>query len=55
MKAGLTPDCWVLPDTKIYKFSCILLLELEPKGRIVKVDLRSEGGYERLKEILGGK
>ena len=55
MKAGLTPDCWVLPGTKIYRFSCILLLELEPKGRIVMVDLRREGGYERLKEILGEK
>jgi len=55
MKAGLTPDCWVLPDTKIYRFSCILLLELAPKGRIVMVDLRREGGFERLKEILGEK
>jgi len=52
MKAGLTPDCWVLQGTKIYKFSCILVIELEPKGKIVSVDLREEGGFKRLKEIL---
>ncbi|HIE18634.1 TPA: TIGR00296 family protein [Candidatus Bathyarchaeota archaeon] len=52
MKAGLTPDCWVLQGTKIYKFSCILVIELEPNGRIVSVDLRREGGFKRLKEIL---
>jgi len=52
MKAGLTPDCWVLQGTKIYKFSCILAIELEPKGKVVMVDLRKEGGFKRLKEIL---
>ncbi|MCD6088490.1 TIGR00296 family protein [Candidatus Bathyarchaeota archaeon] len=52
MKAGLTPDCWVLHGTKIYKFSCILLIELEPNGRIVSVDLREENGFKKLKEIL---
>ena len=52
MKAGLTPDCWVLQGTKIYKFSCILVIELEPNGRIVSVDLREEGGFKKLKEIL---
>jgi len=52
MKAGLTPDCWVIQGTKIYKFSCILAMELEPKGEIVVVDLRKEGGFEKLKEMI---
>jgi len=52
MKAGLTPDCWVLRGTRIYKFSCILVMELEPNGEIVSVDLREEGGFEKLKKIL---
>jgi len=51
MKAGLTPDCWVLKETKIYKFSSIIAQELEPKGRIVIVDLREEGGAERLRSL----
>jgi len=53
MKAGLTPDCWVLSGTKIYKFSCILAIELEPDGRIVMVDLREKDGFKKLKELLG--
>jgi len=51
MKAGLSPDYWVLKGTKIYKFSCIIAQELEPKGRIVLVDLREEGGSEKLRKI----
>jgi len=53
MKAGLTPDCWVLKGTKIYKFSCVLAIELEPNGRIVLVDLREKDGFKRLKETIG--
>jgi len=52
MKAGLSPDCWLLEGTKIYKFSCILAIELEPNGRVVTVDLREEGGFQKLKEIM---
>ena len=51
MKAGLTPDCWILEGTKIYRFSCILIMELEPGGRIVTVDLREEDGFKKLKEL----
>ena len=40
MKAGLSPDCWILADTKIYKFSCLIVKELSPKGKIVIEDLR---------------
>ncbi len=51
MKAGLPPDCWVLKDTKIYKFSCIIAQELEPNGRVGIVDLREKGGAEKLKGL----
>lgn len=52
MKAGLPPDCWLLEGTKIYRFSSIIAEELEPKGRVVVVDLRENGGLERLKRLL---
>jgi len=42
IKAGLSPDCWVLEGTKIYKFSCIVAQELTPKGEVVVKDLREE-------------
>lgn len=34
MKAGLSPDCWLLKDTKIYKFQAIIFEEMSPKGEI---------------------
>ena len=52
MKAGLPPDYWLLEGTKIYRFSSIIAEELEPKGRVVVVDLRENGGLERLKRLL---
>ena len=35
MKAGLPPEAWVLPETKIYKFSCIIAKERTPGGEVV--------------------
>jgi uncharacterized protein (TIGR00296 family) len=35
MKAGLSPDVWLLKDTKIYKFRAIIFEETTPKGEIV--------------------
>jgi hypothetical protein len=40
MKAGLTPDCWMLKETKIYKFSCIIAQEITPNGEIELIDMR---------------
>lgn len=40
MKAGLPPDSWLLKDTKIYKFSCIIAHEISPKGEIEVIDMR---------------
>ena len=34
MKAGLSPDAWLLKDTKIYKFQAIIFEEASPKGKI---------------------
>jgi len=34
MKAGLSPDCWLLKGTKIYKFRAIIFEEMSPKGAI---------------------
>lgn len=34
MKAGLSPDSWLLKDTKIYKFRAIIFEEVSPKGEI---------------------
>ena len=34
MKAGLSPDSWLLKDTKIYRFQAIIFEEASPKGQI---------------------
>lgn len=41
MKAGLTADCWLDEDTKIYKFSGIVFTEVKPKGEIKERTLTS--------------
>lgn len=39
MKAGLTPDSWLLDGTKIYKFQAIIFEETAPKGPIKREKL----------------
>jgi conserved hypothetical protein TIGR00296 len=39
LKAGLTPDAWLLKGTKVYIFQAEIFAELEPKGRIIKRNL----------------
>jgi len=41
MKAGLPPDSWLLKDTRIYRFSCIIAHEISPKGEIEVIDMRN--------------
>ncbi|RLJ08490.1 MAG: TIGR00296 family protein [Candidatus Aenigmatarchaeota archaeon] len=36
MKAGLTPDAWLDPETKVYKFQAEIFKEAEPKGEVVR-------------------
>ena len=39
MKAGLTPDSWLLDGTKIYKFQALIYEETSPKGPIKREKL----------------
>ncbi|MEM3383741.1 MAG: TIGR00296 family protein [Nitrososphaerales archaeon] len=39
MKAGASPDAWLLPNVKIYKFQAIIFEELEPNGKVVRKKL----------------
>ena len=42
LKAGLSPDSWLLKGTKIYTFSCVIAEESKPNGDIVITDMRQE-------------
>jgi uncharacterized protein len=37
-KGGTTPDAWVLPGTKLYKFQAQVFVESEPRGRVVRLE-----------------
>ena len=39
MKAGLYPDAWLDPDTRIYRFQAVVFEEEEPRGRVKRVEL----------------
>ncbi len=39
MKAGLPSEAWVLPGTKIYRFSSIIFKELTPGGKVERLNL----------------
>lgn len=36
VKAGLMPDAWLEPDTRVYKFQSEIWTEIEPKGSVVR-------------------
>ena len=36
VKAGLSPDCWLRPDCKFYKFQGQIFTEVEPYGEVVE-------------------
>jgi uncharacterized protein len=36
-KGGTTPDAWVLPGTKLYKFQAQVYAESEPRGKVVRL------------------
>jgi uncharacterized protein (TIGR00296 family) len=46
MKARLPPDAWLLKETNIYKFSCIIVKEIQPHGPIKVIDMRISEKYE---------
>lgn len=41
MKAGLPPDCWLMEETEVYRFEGQIFKEVEPRGEVVEVDLKS--------------
>ncbi|MCS7118433.1 MAG: TIGR00296 family protein [Archaeoglobaceae archaeon] len=40
LKAGLPPDCW-LTGVEIYRFEGQIFMEIEPKGAVVELDIKS--------------
>ena len=40
IKAYLPPDSWLTPGTEIYSFKAIIFAEEEPRGRVVRVELK---------------
>ncbi|MEM1539011.1 MAG: TIGR00296 family protein [Candidatus Bathyarchaeia archaeon] len=43
IKAGLPPDCWLLKDTKIYKFQAIIFEEEKPGSEVIRKTLSVQG------------
>lgn len=44
MKAGLSPDAWLLPGTKVFRFRAEVFSELEPRGLVVRRNLNEQHG-----------
>lgn len=45
VKAGLSPDSWLVKGTRVYKFSSIIAEELAPKGDVAIMDMRKEKSH----------
>ncbi|MBS7643024.1 TIGR00296 family protein [Candidatus Bathyarchaeota archaeon] len=43
LKAGLPPDSWLVPGTKIYRFQAIIFEEETPDGKVKRVQLSESG------------
>jgi len=39
MKAGLSPDYWLVDGTKVYKFQALIFEEASPRGKIEPKDI----------------
>lgn len=39
LKAGLSPDCWLLRGTKVYRFQAIIFEEVSPRGEVVRKEI----------------
>ena len=42
IKAGLSPDAWLVPGTEISKFQAIIFSEETPNGEVKKLEIRGE-------------
>jgi uncharacterized protein (TIGR00296 family) len=38
-KAGAPPDAWLDPSSKLYKFQAIVFKEVEPRGKLMRLEL----------------
>ncbi|RLE50472.1 MAG: TIGR00296 family protein [Candidatus Methanomethylicota archaeon] len=41
VKAGLSPDCWLSRNVKIYSFQAEVFSEVEPNGAVIRKELRA--------------
>ncbi len=48
IKAGMWPDCWLDPETRVYRYRAAAWREVEPRGPVERRDMRRE-----LEELLG--
>ncbi len=44
MKAGLSPDAWLMPGTQVFRFQAEIFSETEPRGKVVRRDLDGPNG-----------
>ena len=44
MKAGLGPDAWLMSGTRVFRFRAEVFSETEPRGRVVRRELREQHG-----------
>jgi uncharacterized protein (TIGR00296 family) len=44
VKAGLSPDAWLMPGTRVFKFQAEVFSELEPRGAVVRRNLSEQHG-----------
>jgi len=42
MKAGLTPECWLDKQTRVYRFQAQIFKEVKPRGEVIERDLIKE-------------
>jgi uncharacterized protein (TIGR00296 family) len=44
MKAGLSPDSWLMPGTKVFRFKAEVFSETNPRGEVVRRNLSEHHG-----------
>lgn len=47
LKAGLSPDAWLVEGTKVYKFQAVVFEEETPAGQVSRRDLNGDGTKAR--------
>ena len=44
IKAGMSPDAWLMSGTRVFRFRAEVFSETEPRGRIARRELREQHG-----------